>query len=108
VTRRNGIVWSMVGSLGLAFLLILVCHPVALSVASAGMSAPPLPAVSVEGAARAHLVQSRIDGPALMPASSRLSISLAELASSTLADPYHCRKLFEFAPLHRRPPPSLS
>lgn len=105
---RIGFAWALVGGVGLAFLLVLACHPGFTVDAPAGMSAPWAPAASIESAPAAQLLQLQFDWHGL--ALRALSFSLALVAVCARDDarqdagtaPPH------YGPLHRRPPPSFS
>jgi len=93
---------------GLAFLLVLACHPVALATIPAGMSAPAVPIASLESGSRAHLGPTRLDWHALASATSGL-LPLSASGRDEISGPVCLRaKAPEFAPLHGRPPPSFS
>lgn len=105
---RTGFVWALAGGVGLAFLLVLACHPGFTVGAPAGMSAPSPPAASIESAPAAQFLQSQFDwhGIALRALSFAPALAAVCMGDDARQDagtaPPH------YGPLHRRPPPSFS
>src|ERR1700730_13607568 len=69
------------GGVGLAFLLVLACHPGFTVGAPAGMSAPRVPAASIESAPAAQLLQSPFDQHGLVLRVLRFSLALVAVCT---------------------------
>jgi hypothetical protein len=104
---RTGFVWALAGVVTLAILLVLAGHPALTAGAQAGMSAPQVPAVSVESASAARLPQSQFDWHAFN--ARPLSFSFVAVAIFAADRARHRGTASpHYGPLHRRPPPSFS
>jgi len=108
VRLRNSFVWALAGTVTLALFLMLVCHPGVKLDAGTGMSAPPASRVSIEFAPAMRVAPSH--GDPQFVALSTQSVAVAHVAARAVDAARQCTgsRAIEFAPLYRRPPPSLS
>ena len=108
VRLRNSFVWALAGTAALALFLMLVCHPVLKLDAGTGMSAPPASRASIEFAPAMRVAPSQGDPQFVGVGAQRIAV--ARVALHVVHEARHCagNRVVEYAPLYRRPPPSLS
>lgn len=105
---RIGFAWALAGTVGLALLLALACHPGFTVGAPAGMSVPWTPAASIESAPVAQFLQWKFDWHGLALRALSFSLALVALAARHDAGQGAAPAAPHYGPLHRRPPPSFS
>lgn len=108
VRLRNSLVWTLAGTAALALFLMLVCHPGLKLDAGTGMSAPPASRASIEFAPAVRVAPSQGD-PQFVAVGAQ-GFSVASVAMRPVDEVRQCNgaRAVEYAPLYRRPPPSLS
>lgn len=106
---RTGLAWTLAGSVGLLFLLILTGHPIINFGAPAGMSAPSsFPAASLESACATLSLQPQFDGRGDALGALSCFPALVAIPASNDARQDTGTALPHYGPLHKRPPPSFS
>ena len=108
VRWRNGFAWALAGSAGLALLLVLACHPGIALGTPTGMSAPAPPAQSIESTPAAHFLAPQFDTHPLEIRASHRAPALISIGVERDAQTACGPVPSNYAPLHRRPPPSFS
>jgi len=108
VRLRNSFVWALTGTAALALLVMLVCHPALKVNAGTGMSAPPVSRASIEFAPAARVVPSQGDPQLVELGAQRIAVSSVAVCAVDEAQQCDGARAAEYAPLYRRPPPSLS
>ena len=103
---RIGFAWALADGVGLAFLLVLTCHPGFTVGAPVGMSAPWAPAASIESAPAAQLLQVQFDSHGLALRALSFSLALVAVCAKHDARPDADTAPPHYGPLHPRPPPS--
>jgi hypothetical protein len=106
---RTGLAWTLVGSVGLLFLLVLTAHPIVNFGAQTGMSAPSsFPAASLEATRAPLLLQPQFNGHGdvlcaigCFPALGAIRARIDARRDTGTAPPH-------YGPVNSRPPPSFS
>lgn len=106
--HRIGFACALAGSVGLAFLLVLACHPGFTASAAAGMSAPLDPATSIASAQTPQLLRLRLDWNGLALRTLGFRLAFETTGTNANAPRNAGTAQLYYGPLHRRPPPSFS
>ena len=107
MSRRSDCIGIVVYGIALAILTALSCNPQAGARPAAGMSAPPVPQISIVAAPSVALPSSHASGSAKRDSGEKLQYPIQFLAW-TPAVSQDAQSHRHYGPLHRRPPPALS